>query len=621
MSYTLRRTDGQIVVTLPDNSIDTATLPLALVGRGAINYGTDFAQNFIQLLENFSHVRAPSSPLRGQIWFDKGQSRMMYYNDAWLPFDGNASSKGNPNAVVKRDANGNFEAALITANLHGNADTATKLLTGRKIILTGDANANVVFDGSQDVTLALEVTHADKADQWLTPRKLTLVGNVIGEAFMDGSGDVVINTRMDTTQKATVNIAGNADTSTRWGRPITLFLQGDATGSIAFDGATQVVRLPVSLSRTGVGAGWYNNVRVDPTGRVVDASNAPPPKAAAADLATRATTAGRADVATTADTATRATTAASADKLTSPRTITLAGGVSGTATFDGSGDLTISTTVTTQASGTITNAQNVGTGIGLFKEASGSLLSFRDIKAGTNITLNVVGDDVVISAAGSTGTGGGTGGGTDPTVKVNNAVHSDTADVATRAEYADGAGTAMYCDTARALDPNLRIDTILIKPLAVHQVYYAYQSVTPGKDDIRKTVRTDRPGTIQILPNDYAGWELLVDLAFDSQENHIRLVNWEVIADQGGQNTGIQSFYKLTQINAAGVQAVIQSTVGLYPFATSDGQFRRYITDPTSLGNGTARYQIHVCSTADAQFAGTQVRWYGCSIQSLSMKR
>lgn len=45
----------------------------------------------------------------------------------------------------------------ITCDLSGNASSATKLETARKLTISGDASGNVDFDGSEDVTLELEI--------------------------------------------------------------------------------------------------------------------------------------------------------------------------------------------------------------------------------------------------------------------------------------------------------------------------------------------------------------------------------------------------------------------------------------------------------------------------------
>ena len=85
--------------------------------------------------------------------------------------DGMNSSTGNTaNTIVARDASGNFTAGTITANLTGNASTATTLQTGRLINSTS-------FNGGSDITTA----------KWGTSRNIT-IGNTT--KAVDGSADM-----------------------------------------------------------------------------------------------------------------------------------------------------------------------------------------------------------------------------------------------------------------------------------------------------------------------------------------------------------------------------------------------------------------------------------------------
>ena len=58
------------------------------------------------------------------------------------------------NTLVKRDADGNFEAGAISATLIGNASTATRLANARQIQLTGSITGSGSFDGSANLNLA-----------------------------------------------------------------------------------------------------------------------------------------------------------------------------------------------------------------------------------------------------------------------------------------------------------------------------------------------------------------------------------------------------------------------------------------------------------------------------------
>ncbi len=77
MPYTIYNADGT-TITVPDNANNTSFYDpvnhkgVLLVGRNKIDYGSDTAQNFLQITENFASTTPPSdaTSLIGQTWFD-----------------------------------------------------------------------------------------------------------------------------------------------------------------------------------------------------------------------------------------------------------------------------------------------------------------------------------------------------------------------------------------------------------------------------------------------------------------------------------------------------------------------------------------------------------------------
>lgn len=80
MSYKLNKTDGSLLVDLVDGLVDTDSTNLTLIGRNYTGFGEFLNENFIRLLENFANTAAPSSPIRGQLWYDTSESRLKVYN-------------------------------------------------------------------------------------------------------------------------------------------------------------------------------------------------------------------------------------------------------------------------------------------------------------------------------------------------------------------------------------------------------------------------------------------------------------------------------------------------------------------------------------------------------------
>jgi microcystin-dependent protein len=76
-----------------------------------------------------------------------------------------AASANTANAIVARDGSGNFSAGTITANLTGNASTATTLQTARAI-------NGVAFNGSQNITVTATPNPHNHDDRYYTETEI-----------------------------------------------------------------------------------------------------------------------------------------------------------------------------------------------------------------------------------------------------------------------------------------------------------------------------------------------------------------------------------------------------------------------------------------------------------------
>jgi len=79
MAYTINLTDGTVFATIPDGQINTSS-SMVLVGKNYAGYGEFLDENFVHLLENGANTTAPSSPLIGQLWWDKSANLLKVYN-------------------------------------------------------------------------------------------------------------------------------------------------------------------------------------------------------------------------------------------------------------------------------------------------------------------------------------------------------------------------------------------------------------------------------------------------------------------------------------------------------------------------------------------------------------
>ena len=67
MSYTINLTNGNILATIADGTINSTATSLTLIGKNYAGYGTFLNDNLVHILENSSSSSAPTTPLTGQL--------------------------------------------------------------------------------------------------------------------------------------------------------------------------------------------------------------------------------------------------------------------------------------------------------------------------------------------------------------------------------------------------------------------------------------------------------------------------------------------------------------------------------------------------------------------------
>ena len=122
--------------------------------------------NRIQLRRDGAQQWANVNPIlaQGELGIEIDTSRIKIGDGvtAWnsLRYERPLETESNTsNTLVKRDADGNFEAGSITASLIGNAATATRLANARQIQLGGDMSGAGTFDGSSNLTITAELNY------------------------------------------------------------------------------------------------------------------------------------------------------------------------------------------------------------------------------------------------------------------------------------------------------------------------------------------------------------------------------------------------------------------------------------------------------------------------------
>jgi hypothetical protein len=97
MAYSINKTDGTILATVPDGQIDQLSSDITFIGKNYSGFGESLNENFVKLLENFANSSRPTRPVRGQIWFDTTESKLKVYTGiAFVPVSSATISRSQP---------------------------------------------------------------------------------------------------------------------------------------------------------------------------------------------------------------------------------------------------------------------------------------------------------------------------------------------------------------------------------------------------------------------------------------------------------------------------------------------------------------------------------------------
>ena len=172
MSYTIIKTDGTILTTIPDGIVNTTSTPLYLPGRNYPGYGQVIDTNIVHLLENFADNTPPDNPLRGQLWYNTTDSTLYV-----CPTDGESNVS-------------NWSALLVAANL-GTLNVqdvvASNVLVGNNASLSNTVTANLVDNDYLTVNIQANIANANITGLTEVSNLLT---NNISTGFIANSGNI-----------------------------------------------------------------------------------------------------------------------------------------------------------------------------------------------------------------------------------------------------------------------------------------------------------------------------------------------------------------------------------------------------------------------------------------------
>lgn len=198
MAYTIVKTNGTVLTTIPDGTINTTATSLGLPGRNYAGYGQQLDTNFVHSLENFSAPTPPINALKGQLWFNSN-TNILYV----CPTDGEANasnwlsltttSSGGTTTFGTVSVTGNISAGNISTagnlSVSGTASIATLTVSGN--ITTGNANviSNLTVGGN---LIVANITTGSSSAPGTITGTYTVSGGNTGNAVIITGGNVFI---------------------------------------------------------------------------------------------------------------------------------------------------------------------------------------------------------------------------------------------------------------------------------------------------------------------------------------------------------------------------------------------------------------------------------------------
>ena len=233
MAYTINKTDGTVVTTITDGTVDNTT-SLQLFGKSYSGFGEGLNENLVKLLENAASTSAPTAPLKGELWFDTTTNQLKVYDGtSFKPTGGSKSSSSQPTSPSAGDLwhdTANDQVSVYTGSawlLVGPVYTSGQTLSGWKIETLGSAGGNKVvssmYAGATRVAILSKETFTPSVTQagFASIKAGITLNSTLGAAFEGSSSQAsAIDVSSTTNTSGTVIAGGNflrsdaADTTT-----------------------------------------------------------------------------------------------------------------------------------------------------------------------------------------------------------------------------------------------------------------------------------------------------------------------------------------------------------------------------------------------------------------------
>lgn len=186
MPYILNKTNGTVIATVQDASLDQTT-DLIFVGRNYAGYGEWQNENFLKLLENFSNTLPPLKPISGQLWYDLSTRSINVYDGAnWKPFATSVNSTDDPSTNTSID----FQAGDLWFDTR---EEQLYVYNGTEFILVGPAggaDTKAVWRGDVEYAVEDNLAVPKYSIKALLGAENNVIAVVSNEAYIVATPDV-----------------------------------------------------------------------------------------------------------------------------------------------------------------------------------------------------------------------------------------------------------------------------------------------------------------------------------------------------------------------------------------------------------------------------------------------
>jgi len=216
MAYTINKTDGTVVATITDGTINNST-SLTLFGKSYSGFGEALNENLVKLLENSSSSSAPASPLKGELWYDSASASLKVYDgSAFKPTGGARAQSTEPTGAagdlwLDTDDNQVYAYTGSAWKLVGPVYSDSQLLSGWKI-------ENITYTGGSHTVSSMyanNVRVAILSKNTFTPNNASETSN----GFAQINAGITLNSTLgaqltgNSSQAASIDVSGTTNTS------------------------------------------------------------------------------------------------------------------------------------------------------------------------------------------------------------------------------------------------------------------------------------------------------------------------------------------------------------------------------------------------------------------------